>query len=133
MGALASPCYDAGRVLPDPAFSTPRGNRTPVSWLRTRYPGPLDDGGESPFWRARAALKLPKGLVVFNPITPHLRKPLSLVALIWEPPGGDDGREAQQAVDSKLVGKTSGVELERGLSGQRIPFQVLLIEAFQRL
>jgi hypothetical protein len=25
--------------------STPTGNRTPVSWLRTRYPRPLDDGG----------------------------------------------------------------------------------------
>jgi hypothetical protein len=26
-------------------FSTPKGSRTPVLWLRTRYPRPLDDGG----------------------------------------------------------------------------------------
>jgi hypothetical protein len=25
---------------------TPKGNRTPVFWMRTRCPGPLDDGGE---------------------------------------------------------------------------------------
>ena len=25
--------------------STPKGSRTPVLWLRTRYPRPLDDGG----------------------------------------------------------------------------------------
>ena len=25
--------------------STPTGTRTPVPWLRTKYPGPLDDGG----------------------------------------------------------------------------------------
>ena len=29
-----------------PAFrDTPTGSRTPVSWLRTKYPRPLDDGG----------------------------------------------------------------------------------------
>ena len=28
-------------------ISTPTGSRTPVSWLRTRYPRPLDDGGVS--------------------------------------------------------------------------------------
>ena len=26
-------------------FNTPKGSRTPVLWLRTRCPGPLDDGG----------------------------------------------------------------------------------------
>lgn len=26
-------------------FGTPTGIRTPVAWLRTRYPRPLDDGG----------------------------------------------------------------------------------------
>jgi putative SOS response-associated peptidase YedK len=26
-------------------WHTPKGSRTPVLWLRTRYPGPLDDGG----------------------------------------------------------------------------------------
>src|SRR3954453_12783787 len=26
-------------------LSTPKGSRTPVLWLRTRYPRPLDDGG----------------------------------------------------------------------------------------
>ena len=25
--------------------STPTGTRTPVPWLRTKYPRPLDDGG----------------------------------------------------------------------------------------
>src|SRR5208282_664649 len=29
-------------------LSTPKGSRTPVLWLRTRCPGPLDDGG---VWR----------------------------------------------------------------------------------
>jgi hypothetical protein len=33
---------------------TPTGNRTPVSWLRTRYPWPLDDGG-AVFPRSRAS------------------------------------------------------------------------------
>ena len=28
-----------------PTANTPTGNRTPVFWLRTRYPRPLDDGG----------------------------------------------------------------------------------------
>src|SRR5208337_2369565 len=27
--------------------STPTGTRTPVPWLRTKYPRPLDDGGNS--------------------------------------------------------------------------------------
>ena len=26
--------------------STPTGTRTPVPWLRTKYPRPLDDGGQ---------------------------------------------------------------------------------------
>src|SRR5690606_1450825 len=39
---------------PPPAHvSTPTGNRTPVSWLRTRCPRPLDDGGPSRPSRAR--------------------------------------------------------------------------------
>src|SRR5439155_16138610 len=28
--------------------TTPYGSRTPVLWLRTRYPGPLDEGGVGP-------------------------------------------------------------------------------------
>ena len=38
----------SGRAsLKDPQTlpGTPKGNRTPVPWLRTRYPRPLDDGG----------------------------------------------------------------------------------------
>jgi hypothetical protein len=30
-----------------PAQNTPKGNRTPVTGLRTRRPGPLDDGGKA--------------------------------------------------------------------------------------
>jgi hypothetical protein len=29
----------------DPKPTTPKGNRTPVTWMRTMYPRPLDDGG----------------------------------------------------------------------------------------
>src|SRR4051812_18635545 len=29
--------------------TTPKGSRTPVLWLRTRYPRPLDDGGVDHF------------------------------------------------------------------------------------
>ena len=32
---------DGGLVF----FSAPTGNRTPVSWMRTTCPGPLDDRG----------------------------------------------------------------------------------------
>src|SRR5262249_19799737 len=32
-------------VYHDGVRSTPTGTRTPVPWLRTKYPGPLDDGG----------------------------------------------------------------------------------------
>lgn len=27
--------------------NTPKGSRTPVTWMRTMYPRPLDDGGSS--------------------------------------------------------------------------------------
>jgi hypothetical protein len=30
-----------------PCWSTPTGTRTPVPWLRTKYPRPLDDGGQN--------------------------------------------------------------------------------------
>ena len=38
------PRFCEGRASPD-VESTPTGTRTPVPWLRTKYPRPLDDGG----------------------------------------------------------------------------------------
>src|SRR5690606_5688293 len=46
----ANPCLQAP-LAPPP--STPTGNRTPVSALRTRRPRPLDDGGKTSAPQAR--------------------------------------------------------------------------------
>ena len=43
-GALPTELSDPRRAYV--ALNTPTGNRTPVFWLRTRYPRPLDDGGK---------------------------------------------------------------------------------------
>jgi hypothetical protein len=43
----ASSAPAAAAREPSVSLSTPTGNRTPVSWLRTRYPRPLDDGGKT--------------------------------------------------------------------------------------
>src|SRR5262245_20576501 len=45
-GAIDKKTLAKARVAESPDVeSTPTGTRTPVPWLRTKYPRPLDDGG----------------------------------------------------------------------------------------
>jgi hypothetical protein len=45
--------------------NTPKGNRTPVAGLRTRRPGPLDDGG-----KAKPKIKIQKSKIAAVGIEP---------------------------------------------------------------
>ena len=45
-------------------LTTPKGSRTPVLWLRTRYPRPLDDGGVGPKQAGDYAAGLGAGQVI---------------------------------------------------------------------
>ena len=64
-GALPTELSDPRRAYV--AANTPTGNRTPVFWLRTRYPGPLDDGGYKLFANNGQDAKCTRRRVVLQP------------------------------------------------------------------
>jgi hypothetical protein len=70
-----------------PECNTPKGSRTPVPWLRTKYPGPLDDGGvrERPLGRSAVILGAEAGVSTLDRVEP---------AGAAEPAGADDTAHA---------------------------------------
>ena len=85
---------------------TPTGNRTPVFWLRTRCPRPLDDGGLNPTHivpqHARQDSNLQPPVLETGALPIELRASVSVVRPVL-PSGQGQNRTADTTIFSRVL------------------------------